>query len=65
MPGSPHYLTTDKEGAAGGSTAMATDEAVDEEVTDTKWFFLVSMTQSFVNAGDSRDRHSSVLVLYG
>ncbi|CAK9173397.1 unnamed protein product [Ilex paraguariensis] len=24
-----------------------TDEAVDEEVTDTEWFFLVSMTQSF------------------
>ncbi|XP_058777452.1 transcription factor MYC2 [Vicia villosa] len=29
-----------------------TDEsAVDEEVTDTEWFFLVSMTQSFVNGG--------------
>ncbi|GLU05413.1 hypothetical protein SLE2022_225150 [Rubroshorea leprosula] len=26
-----------------------TDDAVDEEVTDTEWFFLVSMTQSFVN----------------
>ncbi|CAH8357484.1 unnamed protein product, partial [Eruca vesicaria subsp. sativa] len=25
----------------------ATDDAVDEEVTDTEWFFLVSMTQSF------------------
>ncbi|CAH8276239.1 unnamed protein product [Arabidopsis lyrata] len=25
------------------------DEAGDEEVTDTEWFFLVSMTQSFVN----------------
>ncbi|KAL1192858.1 Transcription factor MYC3 [Cardamine amara subsp. amara] len=25
------------------------DEANDEEVTDTEWFFLVSMTQSFVN----------------
>ncbi|KAA8525881.1 hypothetical protein F0562_008019 [Nyssa sinensis] len=25
------------------------DDAVDEEVTDTEWFFLVSMTQSFVN----------------
>nr|UUA80731.1 transcription factor bHLH22 [Panax quinquefolius] len=24
------------------------DDAVDEEVTDTEWFFLVSMTQSFV-----------------
>lgn len=27
----------------------APDDAVDEEVTDTEWFFLVSMTQSFVN----------------
>uniref|UniRef100_A0A5B7AIC4 Transcription factor n=1 Tax=Davidia involucrata TaxID=16924 RepID=A0A5B7AIC4_DAVIN len=27
----------------------STDDAVDEEVTDTEWFFLVSMTQSFVN----------------
>ncbi|XP_060179848.1 transcription factor MYC1-like [Lycium barbarum] len=25
------------------------DDAVDEEVTDTEWFFLISMTQSFVN----------------
>ncbi|TYH97366.1 hypothetical protein ES332_A12G238500v1 [Gossypium tomentosum] len=33
-----------------GSTAP-TDDAVDEEVTDTEWFFLVSMTQSFVNGG--------------
>ncbi|XVF11042.1 hypothetical protein REPUB_Repub07fG0235400 [Reevesia pubescens] len=33
-----------------GSTAMP-DDAVDEEVTDTEWFFLVSMTQSFVNGG--------------
>lgn len=24
-------------------------DAVDEEVTDTEWFFLISMTQSFVN----------------
>ncbi|GMJ06038.1 JASMONATE INSENSITIVE 1 [Hibiscus trionum] len=32
------------------SGSMApTDDAVDEEVTDTEWFFLVSMTQSFVN----------------
>ena len=30
-------------------SAPSTDEAVDEEVTDTEWFFLVSMTQSFVN----------------
>ncbi|XP_054810292.1 transcription factor MYC2-like isoform X2 [Prosopis cineraria] len=27
------------------------DDAVDEEVTDTEWFFLVSMTQSFYNGG--------------
>ncbi|XP_065877463.1 transcription factor MYC2-like [Euphorbia lathyris] len=32
---------------SGSSTV--TDDAVDEEVTDTEWFFLVSMTQSFVN----------------
>ncbi|KAF3563126.1 hypothetical protein DY000_02013571 [Brassica cretica] len=32
---------------AGG--AGVSDEANDEEVTDTEWFFLVSMTQSFVN----------------
>lgn len=32
--------------AAGGAGG---DEAVDEEVTDTEWFFLISMTQSFVN----------------
>ncbi|XP_010449546.1 PREDICTED: transcription factor MYC4-like [Camelina sativa] len=31
-------------GGGGGS-----DEAGDEEVTDTEWFFLVSMTQSFIN----------------
>jgi len=31
-----------------GSSATASDD-VDEEVTDTEWFFLVSMTQSFVN----------------
>ncbi|KAG2539156.1 transcription factor MYC2-like [Panicum virgatum] len=29
--------------------AAAPDEAVEEEVTDTEWFFLVSMTQSFLN----------------
>ncbi|GJN20196.1 hypothetical protein PR202_gb07542 [Eleusine coracana subsp. coracana] len=29
--------------------AAAPDEAVEEEVTDTEWFFLVSMTQSFPN----------------
>ncbi|XP_027180802.1 transcription factor MYC2 [Coffea eugenioides] len=27
----------------------SSDDAVDEEVTDTEWFFLISMTQSFVN----------------
>ncbi|XP_047093949.1 transcription factor MYC2-like [Lolium rigidum] len=32
-----------------GGGAAATDEAVEEEVTDTEWFFLVSMTQSFPN----------------
>ncbi|KAJ8568249.1 hypothetical protein K7X08_020971 [Anisodus acutangulus] len=30
-------------------TQTGTDETVDEEVTDTEWFFLISMTQSFVN----------------
>ncbi|OMO77297.1 hypothetical protein CCACVL1_15107 [Corchorus capsularis] len=30
-------------------SAAPNDDAVDEEVTDTEWFFLVSMTQSFVN----------------
>lgn len=33
--------------ASGGSSSP--DEVVEEEVTDTEWFFLVSMTQSFVN----------------
>ncbi|CAL1376168.1 unnamed protein product [Linum trigynum] len=32
-----------------GPNAASADDAVDEEVTDTEWFFLVSMTQSFVN----------------
>uniref|UniRef100_A0A2N9EDH6 Transcription factor n=1 Tax=Fagus sylvatica TaxID=28930 RepID=A0A2N9EDH6_FAGSY len=32
-----------------GSATSTPDDAVDEEVTDTEWFFLVSMTQSFVN----------------
>ncbi|KAK0589752.1 hypothetical protein LWI29_018061 [Acer saccharum] len=33
-------------------SASPPDDAVDEEVTDTEWFFLVSMTQSFfVNSG--------------
>ncbi|KAK9080376.1 hypothetical protein SSX86_000134 [Deinandra increscens subsp. villosa] len=27
----------------------SSNEAVDEEVTDTEWFFLISMTHSFVN----------------
>nr|QJQ51171.1 bHLH transcription factor bHLH2.3 [Gardenia jasminoides] len=30
-------------------TQGSSDDAVDEEVTDTEWFFLISMTQSFVN----------------
>ncbi|XP_030533813.2 transcription factor MYC2-like [Rhodamnia argentea] len=34
-----------------GPSATAPDDAVDEEVTDTEWFFLVSMTQSFGNDG--------------
>ncbi|XP_077237623.1 transcription factor MYC2-like [Tasmannia lanceolata] len=29
--------------------AVVTDDTVDEEVTDTEWFFLVSMAQSFIN----------------
>ncbi|KAJ4728681.1 transcription factor MYC2-like [Melia azedarach] len=33
-------------------SATSADDAVDEEVTDTEWFFLISMTQSFyVNGG--------------
>ncbi|RRT38272.1 hypothetical protein B296_00057474 [Ensete ventricosum] len=32
-----------------GSGSSGMDEAVEDEVTDTEWFFLVSMTQSFVN----------------
>ncbi|XP_010530031.1 PREDICTED: transcription factor MYC4 [Tarenaya hassleriana] len=34
---------------SGGAVAGAADDAGDEEVTDTEWFFLVSMTQSFLN----------------
>ncbi|KAJ0431488.1 putative transcription factor MYC/MYB [Helianthus annuus] len=30
-------------------TSAPENDAVDEEVTDTEWFFLISMTQSFVN----------------
>ncbi|OIW09914.1 hypothetical protein TanjilG_32063 [Lupinus angustifolius] len=26
------------------------DDAIDEEVTDTEWFFLMSMTQSYINS---------------
>ncbi|KAL9670932.1 hypothetical protein QQ045_008495 [Rhodiola kirilowii] len=32
-----------------GSDAVSSDDAVNEEVTDTEWFYLISMTQSFVN----------------
>ncbi|KAL7166875.1 hypothetical protein ACSBR2_037525 [Camellia fascicularis] len=32
-----------------GASPSSSDEIIDEEVTDTEWFFLVSMTQSFVN----------------
>ncbi|XP_074357664.1 transcription factor MYC1-like [Apium graveolens] len=31
-----------------GADSSCTDDNVDEEVTDTEWFFLISMTQSFV-----------------
>ncbi|PKA58008.1 Transcription factor MYC2 [Apostasia shenzhenica] len=34
---------------SGGAAGSSPDDAVEEEVTDTEWFFLVSMTQSFVN----------------
>nr|XP_043639955.1 transcription factor MYC2-like [Erigeron canadensis] len=30
-------------------TQVPENDSVDEEVTDTEWFFLISMTQSFVN----------------
>lgn len=30
-------------------TQVPENDTVDEEVTDTEWFFLISMTQSFVN----------------
>ncbi|KAL0913377.1 hypothetical protein M5K25_016835 [Dendrobium thyrsiflorum] len=32
-----------------GGAGFSMDDAVEEEVTDSEWFFLVSMTQSFVN----------------
>ncbi|NP_001312938.1 transcription factor MYC2-like [Nicotiana tabacum] len=32
-----------------GTQTGGENDAVDEEVTDTEWFFLISMTQSFVN----------------
>ncbi|KAK1324656.1 Transcription factor MYC2 [Acorus calamus] len=32
-------------------SGSADEATVDEEVTDTEWFYLVSMTQSFVNGG--------------
>ncbi|CAN4077254.1 unnamed protein product [Withania somnifera] len=31
------------------TNGAAADDSVDEEVTDTEWFFLISMTQSFAN----------------
>ncbi|CAH8306401.1 unnamed protein product [Eruca vesicaria subsp. sativa] len=34
-------------GVGGGGSVSSSDEAGDEDVTDTEWFFLVSMTQSF------------------
>ncbi|KAG1359388.1 Transcription factor MYC2 [Cocos nucifera] len=33
---------------SGGAGGAFPDDTVEEEVTDTEWFFLVSMTQSFV-----------------
>ncbi|KAF6138635.1 hypothetical protein GIB67_032529 [Kingdonia uniflora] len=36
-------------GVPNGGDGEDVVDAVDEEVTDTEWFFLVSMTQSFVN----------------
>jgi len=36
---------------SGGSSVS--DDAVEEDVTDTEWFFLTSMTQSFVNGTGS------------
>lgn len=32
-----------------GAESSSSDDNVDEEVTDTEWFFLISMTQSFVH----------------
>ncbi|KAH0465724.1 hypothetical protein IEQ34_005827 [Dendrobium chrysotoxum] len=34
---------------SGGASGSSPDDSVEEEVTDTEWFFLVSMTQSFIN----------------
>ncbi|CAA0843277.1 Transcription factor MYC2 [Striga hermonthica] len=34
---------------SGSQPAAGSDDSVDEEVTDTEWFFLISMTQSFVS----------------
>ena len=31
------------------SATPTIDDAIDEEVTDIEWFFLVSMTHSFIN----------------
>ncbi|GAU28968.1 hypothetical protein TSUD_153840 [Trifolium subterraneum] len=35
------------------SGSSGSDDVVDEDVTDTEWFFLMSMTQSFVNNSGS------------
>ncbi|XP_020587450.1 transcription factor MYC2-like [Phalaenopsis equestris] len=37
---------------SGGASGSSPEDAVEEEVTDTEWFFLVSMTQSFINGHD-------------
>ncbi|KAE9614067.1 putative transcription factor bHLH family [Lupinus albus] len=33
-----------------GPSTTSIDDAIDEEVTDTEWFFLMSMTQSYINS---------------
>ncbi|CAN0842895.1 Transcription factor MYC4 [Linum grandiflorum] len=48
--GDGYYKGEDKElNSLISGPNSAADDVVDEEVTDTEWFFLVSMTQSFVN----------------
>ncbi|CAH2078725.1 unnamed protein product [Thlaspi arvense] len=55
----------------GGGTVNgggSSDEAGDEEVTDLEWFFLVSITQSFINGSDLPGQafsNSQTIWLYG